>query len=223
MKLAIFDFDGTLFPMDTLPYLMRQWSRLHYPKIPFLRTWCSVAALYVRYKTGRSGKLTREQIRNMAMDRFNRIFNGMSQQQIHGFFSVCAERIIPQLNEPVVKELQERKAEGCHIVLLSGCYATLLSMIGSRYGVDHVIGTEMHFKEEIIDLTKPLVVITGQQKMQQIRQHYSDGRVDWESSYAYADSSSDLPVLEAVGYPVAVNPEAKLRAIAEEKNWKIIQ
>ena len=36
---------------------------------------------------------------------------------------------------------------------------------------------------------------------------------------AYADSASDLPMLEAVGYPVAVNPETRLVTIAEKRGW----
>ena len=42
-----------------------------------------------------------------------------------------------------------------------------------------------------------------------------------EESMAYADSASDLPMLEAVGYPVAVNPEAKLAAIARRRGWHV--
>jgi len=46
----------------------------------------------------------------------------------------------------------------------------------------------------------------------------SEGR-KLEESMAYADSASDLPMLEAVGFPVAVNPEAKLAAIARRRGW----
>ncbi len=44
-----------------------------------------------------------------------------------------------------------------------------------------------------------------------------------EESMAYADSASDLPMLEAVGFPVAVNPEAKLAAIARRRGWLVEQ
>ena len=42
-----------------------------------------------------------------------------------------------------------------------------------------------------------------------------------QESVAYADSSSDLPMLEAVGHPVAVNPEAKLATIARKRGWHV--
>ena len=43
--------------------------------------------------------------------------------------------------------------------------------------------------------------------------------LELEESVAYADSASDLPMLEAVGHPVAVNPEAKLATIARKRGW----
>ncbi len=47
--------------------------------------------------------------------------------------------------------------------------------------------------------------------------------VDLSASYAYSDSMTDLPMLEAVGHPVAVNPDRELREIAEEKDWQILE
>ena len=43
----------------------------------------------------------------------------------------------------------------------------------------------------------------------------------WQQSVAYADSASDLPMLEAAGHPVAVNPETKLAAIARKRGWHV--
>ncbi len=45
--------------------------------------------------------------------------------------------------------------------------------------------------------------------------------VDLRRSYAYADSISDLPMLEAVGNPVAVNPDRRLAAAARERGWQL--
>jgi phosphoserine phosphatase len=45
--------------------------------------------------------------------------------------------------------------------------------------------------------------------------------VDLSRSYAYADSISDLPMLEAVGNPVAVNPDKRLLAAAQDREWQI--
>jgi hypothetical protein len=47
--------------------------------------------------------------------------------------------------------------------------------------------------------------------------------IDLESSYAYSDSVTDLPMMEMVGHPVAVNPDKELRKIAEEREWPILE
>ena len=46
--------------------------------------------------------------------------------------------------------------------------------------------------------------------------------IDLDSSYAYSDSESDLPMLRVVGYPIVVNPDAELRAIAAAEGWEVI-
>ena len=47
--------------------------------------------------------------------------------------------------------------------------------------------------------------------------------IDLAASYAYSDSESDLPMLEAVGHPVAVNPDSALEKIARERGWRIMR
>nr|MBA3471727.1 haloacid dehalogenase-like hydrolase [Rubrobacter sp.] len=46
-------------------------------------------------------------------------------------------------------------------------------------------------------------------------------KLDLSRSYAYADSISDLPMLEAVGNPIAVNPDGRLQKAAKERGWQI--
>ena len=222
MKLAIFDFDGTLFPYDTLPFLLSQWKKQRYPIIPYLRTLSSVVVMYLQYKTGIRSRLSREQMRQEAMFRFNLIFTGMSETQIDTFFGNCATQMTLLLNPKVVNEMKQSQQEGFHIVLLSGCYEKLLRMIFAPYHVDDTIGTVIYFTEGIIDCNKRMEVVTGETKMQKILAYYANESVDWNASTAYADSDSDLPVLQAVGYAVAVSPEPKLKAVAEENNWRLL-
>ena len=62
----------------------------------------------------------------------------------------------------------------------------------------------------------------GEGKAQAIRDLASRAGIDLSGSYAYSDSISDLPMLEAVGHPVAVNPDRDLRKVAEERGWEIL-
>ena len=50
-----------------------------------------------------------------------------------------------------------------------------------------------------------------------------DGAIIWSESYVYADTYTDLPLLEQVGYPVAVYPDDELVVHAQDRGWKIIR
>jgi phosphoserine phosphatase len=60
-------------------------------------------------------------------------------------------------------------------------------------------------------------------KAQAIRDLAAAEGFDLAASYAYSDSESDLPMLRAVGHPVAVNPDATLERVAREEGWEILR
>ena len=62
---------------------------------------------------------------------------------------------------------------------------------------------------------------TGEARALIMADYAARHRLDLEQSVAYADSASDLPMLEAAGHPVAVNPETKLAAIARKRGWHV--
>jgi len=62
---------------------------------------------------------------------------------------------------------------------------------------------------------------TGEARAQLMAAYARNHGLDLDESVAYADSASDLPMLEAVGHPVAVNPETKLAAIARKRGWHV--
>ena len=60
-------------------------------------------------------------------------------------------------------------------------------------------------------------------KAQAIRELAEREAIDLAASYAYSDSESDLPMLELVGHPVVVNPDATLRRVAKERGWDVLR
>ena len=62
---------------------------------------------------------------------------------------------------------------------------------------------------------------TGEARYQALVDHAAAHDLDLSESVAYADSASDLPMLEAVGFPVAVNPETRLAGIARKRGWLV--
>ena len=62
---------------------------------------------------------------------------------------------------------------------------------------------------------------TGETRAQILADYCAAEGLRLEECVAYADSTSDLPLLEAVGFPVAVNPETRLAAIARKRGWLV--
>jgi len=61
----------------------------------------------------------------------------------------------------------------------------------------------------------------GEMRAEALRQYASQHAIDLQESVAYADSTSDLPMLEAVAFPVAVNPDTKLAMLARRRGWLV--
>lgn len=222
MKLAIFDFDGTLFLKDTLPFLLSQRKDLQCSRFSCYTIYLSLIPLFLRYKLEIVTKLSREQMKVLAVKKFNYIFKGKTEAELRAFFAGCAEKAQVLLNETIVGEVQRARAEGFHTVLLSGTYDYLLENLGRQLGFDTVIGTKMAFSQGLFDPGIDPEIVIGDLKLKKIHARFQDREVDWQASRAYADGYSDLDLLEAVGHPVAVNPDAKLKAIAADRNWQII-
>ena len=62
---------------------------------------------------------------------------------------------------------------------------------------------------------------TGESRAQALFDYAAEHGFDPAQGVAYADSTSDLPLLEAVGFPVAVNPETRLAALARKRGWLV--
>jgi hypothetical protein len=64
--------------------------------------------------------------------------------------------------------------------------------------------------------------VYGSGKVEAIEKIAADFGYDLERCYAYSDSISDLPMMDAVGHPVAVNPDSELEAVAHERGWPVV-
>jgi len=98
----------------------------------------------------------------------------------------------------------------------------IVEPLAASLGMTGAIGTE----GEVLDgrftgrLDGPFIYGPG--KAQAIEKLASDRGYDLDLSYAYSDSISDLPMMEVVGHPVAVNPDSELAAVAHDRGWPIV-
>jgi phosphoserine phosphatase len=107
-------------------------------------------------------------------------------------------------------------------MLVSGAYEPLLNSVTEDVTFDCIIGSSIPYEDEKLRKNASINYIYGERKTEFINNHLSNMKVDWQNSFAYGDSYTDLNVLELVGNPVAVNPEPRLLEIANHKKWEII-
>lgn len=219
MKLAVFDFDGTLFANDTLPCLGREWLRQGRSPLRYWLAYLSIIPFVLLYKIG---LLSRGKMKYMAMRIFRLIFTGLSSEEVNEYFQEAYHCLRKHLNQTVINEVQTACAQGFHTVLLSGAFANLLYLVAKDLGIETVLAVELPFKNGVFDAKGKMAFIDGESKFTLLQQAFADQEIDWQASRAYGDSYSDLAVLSRVGEPIAVNPEPTLLSHVRKCSWRVI-
>lgn len=113
------------------------------------------------------------------------------------------------------------KADKHDVIVLSATGYEVVAPIAEALGADHAVGTRM----QIVDGRYSGEVdfyCYGEQKALAARELAVSRGYDLAECFAYTDSSTDIPLLEAVGNPFAVNPDKVLRKVAEERGWPVL-
>ncbi len=223
MKLAIYDFDGTLFDEETLPFIVKYYGKNKYSKSKLIKFYAKIVILTLKYKLKIDRTLDKEKYRAAAANIFMILFEGTKKEGVVDFFSDCTKEIVKHLNGDIVTSVEEKKAEGFHTVLCSGANTLLLEEVSKHVKFDTVIGTELVFLPDgAYDYNAAITIITGKNKAIALLERFKDIDVNWEDSFAYGDSYYDYDMLKLTGNPIAVKPDEGLRRIATENAWSIL-
>lgn len=126
-------------------------------------------------------------------------------------------RIFPQALDLIKKH----QMKGHEVILISGSIDCLLRIIKEYIGIKFVIATVLKVENDRYTGEVMGPVIHGESKVSAILNFISEHDYSLEESYAYSDDVSDLPLLQLAQNPVAVNPNKKLRKIAQLEGWPI--
>jgi HAD superfamily phosphoserine phosphatase-like hydrolase len=119
-----------------------------------------------------------------------------------------------------LRRVREHRALGHRTILITG--ALDFAVAGLRPLFDEIVAAEMSVRADGTLSGEMLQVPpTGETRAQILHDYCAAEGLRIEEAVAYADSTSDLPLLEAVGFPVAVNPETRLAAIARKRGWLV--
>ena len=123
-----------------------------------------------------------------------------------------------------LRRVRAHRALGHKTLLITGALDLVVEPLRPLF--DHIVSAELGQVADstggrVYDGKLTNVPPTGEARYQALADYAKTHDLDLKESVAYADSTSDLPMLEAVGFPVAVNAETKLAAIARRRGWLI--
>ncbi|HEX8099338.1 MAG TPA: HAD-IB family hydrolase [Actinomycetota bacterium] len=217
MEAAFFDLDKTLLPGSSLFPLARELYRQHYFKLSDI---VRLTLDQLTFRTvGSEAQGGMDRARKASLE----VIQGRERDEVLAFGrTVAKEEIIPRLYPQAVDLLSRHKRAGRQVFIASSSPEDFLALLAEVLGIDGVIGTRAEVVEGRYTGELDGPVVHGPEKAERVSALGKERGIDLSRSYAYSDSINDLPLLEIVGNPVAMNPDRHLAQIARRRGWQII-
>ena len=213
VTLAVFDVEGTIVASNVLESYL--WLRLSEVDGPArLREVAAIAARVPRL-LGAEKRDRGEFLRS-----FYRLYEGVAEEDAVALArDAIGDLLLRRLAPGAVRRIREHRAAGHRVVLVTGSLDFIVSAIAPL--ADEVVAARLASNDGVFtgDMNEP--PLTGEARASWLVGYARTVGSDLAGCYAYADSLSDLPMLEAVGRPVAVNPDVALTRIARARRWPI--
>ncbi len=151
-----------------------------------------------------------------------RFLAGVPVTDLQALVEEAMESVLrPLVYAEPLRLVEQHRARGEPVFVVSATLYEIVALLAQDLGFDGAIGTTA----EIVDgvyTGRSERPIHGEAKAAAVRELAAARGLDLSSSTAYSDSVSDLPLLEAVGRPVAVNPDRRLRRAALTRGWPVL-
>ena len=149
---------------------------------------------------------------------------GMTRSEINEYMLPFVAKVIePMINTLALKIIHDHGDSGDTILLASATNELIVQPIAKRLDIQNVIGTQVKFINDKCTGEYIPPSALGEGKLQLVQQWMQKNNFDdFSGATFYSDSINDLPLLEAVDFPKAVNPDAMLEKISLERGWEII-
>jgi HAD superfamily hydrolase (TIGR01490 family) len=214
---AFFDLDKTLMAGSSGMPFARVAARHGIVSRRQLVRW---AVEHLRYRLrGASDEETREVLKVA-----RGLISGVSALEIDRMGAEVMAAILPRIYPQMLDELYAHQDAGRATFIVSAAGDNLISALARVLGADGGIGTRYEVDGDgrfTGRLDGPFVY--GEGKVEAMQRFAAQHEIDLAESHAYSDSSSDLPMLRAVGNPVAVNPDPHLAAVAKQEGWRVMR
>jgi HAD superfamily hydrolase (TIGR01490 family) len=150
---------------------------------------------------------------------------------LHGFTPDEMRELVGEALEPVLRPLvyaeplrllEQHRERGERAYVVSATLQEIVEEIAADLGFDGGLGTVCEVRDGAYT-GRALRALHARAKAECVRELAEREGLDLAACTAYSDSHTDLPFLEAVGHPVAVNPDRELRRVAGERGWPVLE
>lgn len=155
-------------------------------------------------------------------DELSQMTQGWDRAEIEALVTETVDQVVtPLVYAEALAIMEDHRGAGRKVIVISASPEEIVRPLCRYLGIDEVIATRAAVDAEGRYTGELELYAYGPGKAEAMKALADEQGIDLEGSFAYSDSITDLPMLEAVGHPVVVNPDAELRAIAEERGWTI--
>jgi HAD superfamily hydrolase (TIGR01490 family) len=212
---AFFDLDKTVIARASMVAFGRPLYREG-----LLSRWLLIRALYgqLTYLWVGASEKKLVKMRDTAL----RLTKGWHQERIRSIVSETLPEVIdPIVYEEALELIREHRAQGHRVVIVSASPTEIVEPLGEYLGADEALGTEARVDGTGRYTGEMSFYCYGANKAVAMERIAARDGFSLADCWAYSDSMTDLPMLEVVGHPVAVNPDRDLGRIASERGWDI--
>ncbi|MGY4533460.1 HAD superfamily hydrolase (TIGR01490 family) [Pseudomonas sp. TE3786] len=214
MRLALFDLDNTLLAGDS----DHAWGDYLCERgiLDGVAYKNRNDAFYQDYL---AGKLNITDYLNFSLEILGRTEMAQLDQWHREFMRDCVEPIITR---KAVALLDQHRTAGDKLLIITATNRFVTGPIAARLGVDTLLATECEMADGRYTGRTTDVPCFKEGKVTRLNRWLEETGMSLEDSYFYSDSMNDLPLLEKVTNPFAVDPDPTLRAEAERRGWPVI-
>ena len=190
----------------------------------------------------KAGQMSRRQIARDAVDQIRFRLRGASDAAVNALLDRVLEGIegrrvvdlrrltpevlagiLPRIYPQMLDVVREHQDAGRPTYIATAASQPAAEILAEALVMDGAIGTKWEIADGLYTGRLDGAFAYGEGKASRLREFAAERGIDLVESWAYTDAVSDLPMLEAVGHPVAVNPDAELAEIAQREGWEILR
>jgi HAD superfamily hydrolase (TIGR01490 family) len=214
---AFFDLDRTLISgSSAFTFAIAAWRKDMVPSGQFARDAVGAVAFKLRGDGGDHDSVAK------VRERILRAVEGSRQQDMVALNETIIPKLLDKVRPEARKLLESHHRRGHATYIVSAAPVEIVEPLAQALGMTGGLGTRAVVHDGVYtgELAGPFCYGPGKVEALAEVAHWEG--YDLSRCYGYSDSSSDLPMLEAVGHPVAVNPDARLGATAAERGWPVV-